>query len=200
MSAGTLTNIGAVTGLIDALGNNLRTNVQTKELRTLMDLAKDIPSEQIKSIDLFSEENKIFTTGPINGASSVYPAEGVFMYSELQEFLATKLSSNPLVREGANITVLNGSQTPGLGQTLADSIETAGFTVDEVGNAPTGTYAPIVIYQINKDLTATAAKLKEIYGVTPLTTKPPVSVTGDTDFVIIIGNASAIKDDSAASN
>ena len=194
MSAGTLTNVGSVTGLIDALGDNLRTNVQAKEFRKLMELAKDIPTPSIKSIDLFSTDDPMFTTGPIAGAgSSVYPKAGVFAYAKLQAFLAKKLSSDPIVAEGANITVLNGSETVGLGQTLADSLEAAQFTVDEVGNAPDGTYAPIEVYQVNKAMTATAAKLKQLYGITIITTAPPVSVTGETDFVIIIGNASAIQ-------
>ncbi len=194
MSAGTLTNVGSVTGLIDALGDNLRTNVQAKEFRKLMELARDIPSPSIKSIDLFSTDDPMFTTGPLPGAgSSVYPKAGVFKYSQLQAYLAKKLSSDPVVGEGANITVLNGSETVGLGQTLADLLETANFTVDEVGNAPDGTYEPIEVYQINKSMTATATKLQKMYNVTVITTAPPVSVTGETDFVIIIGNASAIE-------
>lgn len=194
MSAGTLTNLGAVTGLIDALGNNLRTNVETKEVRTLMNLAHDIPSTSIQSIDLYSKDDPMFTTGNIEGAgSSVYPKAGIGDYTELQAFLKKKLSSDPVVREGANITVLNGSGTAGLGQKVSDKLEAAGFTVDEVGNAPDGTYNPIEIYQINKTMTGTAGKLKEMYGVTPSTATPPVSVTGNTDFVIIIGSASAVQ-------
>lgn len=95
LSAGTLTNIGSVTGLIDALGNNLRTNIQTKEIRTLMDLATQISSDSIQSIDLYAEDNPIFTTGPIEGAgSSVYPKAGIYDYSDLQAYLAKQLSSD----------------------------------------------------------------------------------------------------------
>lgn len=195
MSAGTLTNIGAVTGLIDALGHNLRTNVETKEVRTLMELAKDIPSDSIKSIDLFTADNPLFTTGPINGESSVYPSEGLYQYGDLQAYLKKKLTSNPVEAEGANITVLNGSETAGLGQKLADILEGKGFTVDDVANAPDGTYEPIEIYQINTEMTATATKLKELYNVTLKTAQPPVSVTGATDFVIIIGSSSVIETD-----
>lgn len=194
MSAGTLTNIGAVTGLLDALGNNLRTNVETKEVRTLMNLAHDIPSSAIKSIDLYSADNPLFTTGNIEGAgSSVYPKAGVGDYSELQAFLKKKLSSDPVVSEGANITVLNGSGVAGMGQTLADKLTAANMNVDEVGNAPKGTYNPIEIYQLNPKMTATAAKLKSLYSVTPSTATPPVSVTGSTDFLIIIGDASVVQ-------
>lgn len=194
ITAGTLTNLGAVSSLIDALGNNLRTNIQTKEVRTLMDLGQKIKSQDIKSIDLYSPDNPLFTTGNIEGAgSSVYPKAGVGDYTDLRAFLQKQLNSNPIVREAAKITVLNGSGVAGVAQTAADSLTAKEFIVDEVANAPKGTYDPIEIYQINANDTATAAKLKEIYNVTIKTTKPPVSVTGDTDFVIIVG-----KDPSAS--
>lgn len=190
MSAGTLTNLGAVTGLVDALDKNLRTNVQSKEIRTLMQLGQDIESNNITSIDLFTADNPIFTTGSLPGAgSSVYPKAGVGNYSELRAYLAKQLTSDPVVREGANITVLNGSGVVGAGQTVADSLTAKKFIIDEVANAPEGTYAAIEIYQIGEGKTATADKLKEIYGVTIKTTAPPVSVTGNTNFVIIVGAA-----------
>jgi anionic cell wall polymer biosynthesis LytR-Cps2A-Psr (LCP) family protein len=188
LSAGTLTNLGAVSGLIDALGGNLRTNVQTKEIRTLMDLGQKIKTEDIQSIDLFSTDNPIFATGTLPGAgSSVFPKAGVGSYSELRAYLDKQMTSNPVVREGAKITVLNGSGVAGAAQTVADSLTAKEFSIDEVANAPEGTYAAIEIYQIGKDNTATATKLKELYNVTIKTTAPPVSVTGETDFVIIVG-------------
>jgi anionic cell wall polymer biosynthesis LytR-Cps2A-Psr (LCP) family protein len=192
VSAGTLTNLGAVSGLIDALGGNLRTNIETKEVRTLMDLGQSIKSNEIMSIDLYNQETPVFTTGTLPGAgSSVYPRAGVGDYSELQSYLAKQLTSNPVVREGANITVLNGSGVSGAGQAVADILVKKEFVIDEVGNAPEGTYAAVEIYQIGDGNTSTAAKLKELYGVTIKTTVPPVSVTGDTDFVIIVGKAPA---------
>ncbi len=194
LSAGTLTNVSAVTGLIDALGKNLHTNVQTKEVRTLMALAKDTPSSAIKSIDLYSREEPMFTTGTIPGAgSSVYPAAGIFNYGQLQAYLKKQLTSDPVAREAAAVTVLNGSDVSGVAQTLAISLEAKGFTIDEVNNAPDGTYEPIEIYQLNSDMPATAAKLAALYGVTLKQNTPPVTVTGDTDFLIIIGSGSVVQ-------
>jgi len=194
MSAGTLTNLGAVTGLIDALGKNLRTNIQTKEVRTLMDLAQKIPGDSIQSLDFYSDENRIFTTGPIPGAgSSVYPAAGVYDYSELQSFINKQLNSEPFMKEEPVVTVLNGSGEVGIAQSAADALEEKGFTIDTIDNAPDGSYGKVTIYQMNAEKTASAAKLKEIYGVTPKTGTPPVSVNGETDFVVIIGDASVVR-------
>ncbi len=184
LSAGTLTNLGAVTGLIDALGDNLRTNIKTNEVRTLMGLGQDIKTADIRSIDLRNEDDPMFTGG-------AQPVAGKYNYSDLQNYIDKQLTSDPVVREGANITVLNGSGVSGVGQKTADTLSDKNFNIDEVANAPEGTYAAIEIYQVNAKMTATAAKLKQIYGVTIKTTTPPVSVTGETDFVIIVGKAPA---------
>jgi anionic cell wall polymer biosynthesis LytR-Cps2A-Psr (LCP) family protein len=194
MSAGTLTNLGAISGLIDALGNNLRTNIQTKEVRTLMDLAQNIKNENIQSLDFYSDENRLFTTGTVPGAgSSVYPAAGLYVYTALQAYINKQLSSDPFVKEEPVVSVLNGSGVAGTAQIAADALEAKGFTIDTISNAPEGTYEKVEIYQINLDKTASAAKLKEIYGVTPKTTTPPVSVNGETDFVVIIGDATVLQ-------
>ena len=194
MSVGTLTNLGAITGLIDALDNNLRTNLQTKEIRTIMDLAQNIKSESIKSLDFYSDEDPIFTTGTLPGAgSSVYPVAGVYDYSELQSFINKQLNAEPFMKEDPHLTVLNGSGELGMAQFVADSLTEKGFTVDMVDNAPEGTYEKIEIYQIDSEKTATAAKLAKLYGVTIKKSAPPASVTGETDFLIIIGDASAVR-------
>lgn len=194
LSSGTLSNIGAISGLIDALGNNLRTNIQIKEVRTLMDLAKDIPADKITPIDFYATDNPIFTTGDIAGAgSSVYPVKGLYDYSGLQTLLKKTLNSEPFMKEDPVVTVLNGSDTSGVAQKAADALTAKGFTVDSVTNAPEGTYSAVEIYQINTTKTLSAEKLKSIYNAVIKTTTPPISVTDDTDFVVIIGSAAAVK-------
>lgn len=192
LSAGTFTNLGAVTGLIDALGNNLRTNIETKEIRTLMDLGIKIETDNIVSLSLNEEGNMLVTTGSHNGQSIVRPIAGLMNYTEIHEYVAREMTSDPFVKEEPHVTVLNGSATSGVGQQLADILTDEGFIIDTVDNAPEGTYDAIVIYQIDPDKPATAAKLKEMYGVEIRKSNPPVSVVGDTDFLIIIGHSSIV--------
>jgi len=182
LSAGTLSNIGHVTSLVDALGSNLRTNIETKEIRTLMALAKDIPSDKIKSIDLNKEGEAIFT-------GNAQPVAGKYSFGDLKAYLNKIITSEPFVEEEPHVTVLNGSGTAGKAQIEADKLIAKGFTIDSVGNADDGEYPAISIYQIATDKPLTAAKLKSMYNVTLKTTAPPVSVVGDTDFLIIIGPA-----------
>jgi polyisoprenyl-teichoic acid--peptidoglycan teichoic acid transferase len=187
VSTGTLTDLGKVTGLIDSLGNNLRTNFETSEIRTLMQLGSDIPAAEIKSLSLFEEENSLMTSGPYNGASVVMPAAGVFDYSDIRTYLKQKLSTDPVTREGANIIVLNGSGIAGVAQTEADKLTETGFIVTEVGNAPDGTYADVEVYQVGTGMTGTKSKLESKFAVTVKTTEPPLAVSADTHFVVIFG-------------
>jgi hypothetical protein len=187
VSTGTLTDLGKVTGLIDSLGNNLRTTFETSEIRTLMKLGSDIPSSSIKTLSLFGDENSLVTSGNYNGASVVMPAAGIFDYSDIRTFLKQKLSTDAVTREGAQVVVLNGSGVAGVAQTEADKLTEAGFIVSEVGNAPEGTYGDVEVYQVGQGMTGTKARLESAFGVKTKTTAPPVEVAEGTNFVVIFG-------------
>ncbi|MEO7905086.1 MAG: LCP family protein [Candidatus Saccharimonadales bacterium] len=187
-SAGILTDAGKVTKIIDSLGNNLRTTFEAKEVRTLISLAQSIQDKDIQSISLIDAEPSLVGTGNYNGVSIVRPSAGIFDYSDIRAYLMKKFSTDPVVREGAAISVLNGSGVSGAAQAEADLLGDDGYAVDSVGTAPDGTYAPVEVYQIGKGMTATKAKLEARYKVTVITTPPPVTVTGSTNFVVILGS------------
>lgn len=189
ISTGTLTNVNAVTKLIDSFGNNLRTNIQTKEIRTLMQISSEVKAGDIISLSLFGDDNPVVTTGGYNGASVVMPSAGIFDYTDIKIFINKSLNSNPVVREAAPIMVLNGTSKAGFGQTKADELVANGFNVTAVDNAPDGKYDNVEIYQIGKDNAATAEKLTKIFNTVIKKTKPPVSVNGDIRFVLIFGVA-----------
>jgi len=182
LSAGALTNLGTVTKLIDALGNNLRTNIQTNEIRTIMQVASEVKSSDIFSLDLFGD-------GVMSGDGN--PTEGNFQYDKLQTYLLKKLSNNPVVSESAPIVVLNGTSQAGFGQTKADALIAAGYNVTLIDNAPDGTYSGVEIYQIGTDSSGTAKALSKLYDVTIQTTDPPIYVSDDVRFVIIFGDTAS---------
>jgi LCP family protein required for cell wall assembly len=191
-SVGILTNLGAINGLIDSLGDNLRTNIQTSEIKTLLQIASEVKNDDIKTLSLVSQDSKsVVTTGNINGASVVIPSAGAYNYDELQEFISTNLSSNPVVREAAPIVVLNGTNQAGYGQQKADELEAADYVVEYVDNAPAGDYTGVEIYQIGEKATGTARALSELYGVEMKTTTPPVFVNYNVQFVIIFGDTAS---------
>ncbi len=192
LSAGTLGNVGKVTSLLDALGKNLRTNFDTSEIQTLMSLARDIPNDKITSIDLKKADNPQIVTGPASlGAGSIQvPASGTFDYSGLHAYINKQLNANDVTREDAHIAVFNGTDTTGYATRRMSALENLGFTVTVAQNAPAGEYEDVELYDLTGDKAATKAKLQSIYGVVA---KPgsdsPITVSADTDFVIIYGKA-----------
>ncbi len=188
MSIGTLTDIGAITKLIDALGNNLRTNVQTSEIRTIMQVASDAKPADIHTISLVDEG--VVDTGNIGGASVVKPSAGTYSYDDIRALIKKNLNNDPIAKESAPIVVLNGTGQTGYGQTKADDLKAKGYNVVSVGNAPDGKFGAVDIYQIGTDSPETAKKLSSLYNVTLKTTPPPTTVNGDDRFVIIFGSVS----------
>lgn len=190
-SAGTLADIGKVTGLIDAVGDNLRTTFETAEIRTLMDLGNNIPQDNIKSLPFNDEKSQLtlMGTGMVGAASVVQPSAGLYVYTDLRAYIKENLSNDPMVKEKAAVVVLNGSGIAGAGQKEADKLEEKGFTISTIANAPAGDYGKVKVYRVGEatDAPGTAAKLKEMYGVDLLTTDPPVVVAAETKFVVIVG-------------
>lgn len=182
MSTGTLTNLGKVTGLIDALGNNLRTNFDTSEIRTLMSLAHDIPSPAIQSISLIDNEL-------VGGDAQ--PTAGLYDFTQIQAFIKKKLNSSPLAKEGAHVVVLNASGVAGAAQTEADKLTALGMEIDGIDNAPEDQAFPKnTLYQLRattRPLPLSLSKLTQQYGATvKTTTTPPVAVDETTDFILIL--------------
>lgn len=186
LSVGTLTNVGKVTELLDAFGDNLKTNVDKSEVQTIMALANDINTDAIVSLNLRSEESPLVTTGPVGNASAVYPLAGLFDYSDIKAYIAKASSTDPFVREGATVAVLNGSGVAGAAQTEADKLIAQGFEVIEVGNAPAGEHTGTQVYQNTPSMAATKAKLASIYGVT-VSSDSSLQVGKGADFVVILG-------------
>jgi LCP family protein required for cell wall assembly len=185
MSAGVLTNLGKVSGIIDALGNNLRTTFEADEVQTLVGLAKDIKNDDIKSISLIDDDGN--NPAVLNG--NAQPVAGMYQFGDLQAYIKKKLTSNPITREEANVVVLNGSTTAGVAKTEGDKLTAQGFIVSEMDNAPDGTYAPVEVYQIGDGKTATKEKLESLFGVKVKTTPVPFTVSEGTNFVVIFGKA-----------
>lgn len=191
LSLGTLANVGKVTELLDAMGDNLKTNVEKSEIQTIISLAGEISNDLIMSLDLNNPEAPLVRNGNVGAASVVVPVAGTFEYGQIHEFIKKASSSDPVVREGATIQVLNGSGTVGAAQAESDWLENEGISVSEIGNAPAGSYPATRIYQSSEGMSATKSKLESIYGVTA--EAPPAGMYAGADFVIILGENSPTR-------
>lgn len=188
-SVGFLSNPLKVTQLLDSLGNNVRSNFDTSEIKTLIDVAKKTPSGSIHSISLIDQDPAILTTGQApGGASIVRPVAGLYTYSGIRSFVKAQLNGDgAILKEAAVIDVLNATDTPGLAQTKADILANEGLKIGSVSNAPDGDYSSTKLYDLsNGSKPATKKKLEQLLGITTATEPAPSGLTSDASFVVVV--------------
>lgn len=189
-SAGTLANPVAVSGILDALGDNVRTNFSAGEVKTLISLAGEIPSASIKRVSLVDPGKAVLTTGNVSGQSVVRPIAGVYDFEQVQRFVRQKLTISSTSSEEPSIEVLNGSDYGGFAGKKAAELTAAGFSDVSTGDTETdNAYGEYVWYDLSGGKKPQAlAKLRSILGSNPSGTVLPGGVQSDADFVIIVGN------------
>ncbi len=189
VSAGTLANPVAVSGLIDSIGNNVDTNFETSEIKTLVDLTGEINATNIQSISLVDEDKPLVTTGNINGQSIVRPVAGVDNFSKIQSFIQQKFAGSVESTENATVEVLNGTDSSGVASKKEAELESRGIIVTSIGDAPTSSsYGAVQWFDMTGgSKPKTAAKLKDAIGEASSGSTLPTGVQSDADFVIIVG-------------
>ncbi len=190
LSAGTLANPVAWNGIMDAMGDNIRSDFSAAEIKTLVNLAQEITQENILQVSLVEKGHPVVTTGTMNGASIVRPIAGVQDYSEIQKYLARKMSGgDDKYGEAATIEVLNASTRMGIAGKQQTKLEEAGF--GNVSSGDTSYMAPsaIQLYDLTMgSKSKTLSGLEESLGVKSLGSTLPSGVQSDADFVILLGD------------
>lgn len=188
-SAGTLANPVAASRLIDSLGDNIRTNFVGGEIKTLINLARDIDEKKIDRFNLIDVTPPILTTGTVSGQSVVRPVAGVTDYSEIQAYMKKRLTQDEATKENARISILNGSGRTGAAKEMKDKLIAKGFNVVNVGDATVSKeYGTVAIYKVSKTKQpATTTKIKKLLKAPVKTEALPYAMTSDADFVVIVG-------------
>ena len=136
MTAGTLTDYNKFSKILDAVGDNLRTNFSSEEVQSAISLAKKAKFSNGRSITLVGDGTNLLTTGSLYGKSSVYPKAGLFDYEAIKKYINKELLDAGLSEEAAKIGVFNASGEPGAAKNLADKLKENNVNVVQVGNAP----------------------------------------------------------------
>ena len=189
VSAGVLANPAKLSSLFDAIGNNVKTDLELPEVRRLYEVTKPIGNGGIQSYSLNNVDGKNLLTNYTNnaGESTLVPAAGIDDYSDIQAFLKRLMSSNAVVQEGATVVVLNATDKFGLASKERTALAAKNFTIGAVGNADTTQPKTTIIDVSGGKKPGTLAALKKYYNATSTTTNPYTNVY-DTDFIVMLGN------------
>lgn len=187
MSTGTLTDFGKITKLMDAMGDNLRSDVSSAEIRTIMTIASEMSDDDVHRIDLYSEA--LLTTTSIGGQSVVQPTAGLHNYSQVRAYLKKIIYASVLSREGANVMVVNAGGYTGAAAEETQVLSELGINMREAINADEDISGKYKVYQLVSDgeKPETRQKLEQLYGVKVELSTPALTVPEGVDFVVVIG-------------
>lgn len=196
LTLGTFANPVKDSQLASAFGDNIVTDLSLSDGLRLYDIGKQISNSSIASIGLADPPNNYITTGTMDGLSIDEPTAGLYNYSAIQAFVRGQLPDGYIIKENAQIMVLNGTTMPGLATNEAALLKSYGYNIGTVADAPTQTYAKTVIVDLSKGVDKyTKNYLQQRFGVSTVTKLPGSSITpGSAKFVIILG-----QDEAAAS-
>ena len=176
--------------IVNSLGDNVRTNISLDEMKAGMHLLETFDVTNMRQVPLLDPEKGInyIAYAMENNISYVIPYAGSGNYLAIQRYVKQMLSSDPVVREGSTIEILNGTEESGIALREQKILETNGFVVELIGDAPEGEYEDFAIYILNEEMTGTKAKLEEYYNTKIKSADEiPGDITSGCDFLIIIG-------------
>jgi len=185
-TTGVLANPAKLSSLMDAIGNNVKTNMSLSEVHRLYDISKTTTSVQSVGLNNAKGKNLLASYAAPTGQSALIPAAGLDDFTAIQSYLKQLMSSDPVSREGASVVVLNATDTSGIAAHAAKVLTGKNITVAATDDAKANQASTTIIDASAGKMPATKQLLMSLYGSTVTTTNPYVNVY-DADFIIILG-------------
>jgi hypothetical protein len=199
-STGVLANPAKLSSMFDAIGNNVKTDMTLGEVRRAYDIGKDIGSIQSVGLNNFHGKNLLDSYATPLGQSALIPAAGLDDFTEIQTALKQLTSSNPITREGANVVVLNATDTNGVAGRAAKTLKSKGIFVSATSDANSTSATSTIIDVSQGKLQGTKALLETQFGKNVVKTSPYTSLYPEADFIILVGTDHATKPTTSSTN
>lgn len=191
MSSQTLSDPKKINALLEAVTDNIKTNMSLSEIQRAYELAKKVPQENITSIVFSIKPNGFLKSDP--SSSDLLPSSGNF--DEIKKFIANIFNVGPIWSEDSKVIIENGTITSGLAGKLENKLINSGVPIDilAIQNAKTKDYTTTQIIDYSGGKKPNTIKyFEDLFGVksTPGDIKSKI---GSEDIVIIIGSDYAEK-------
>ncbi|HOK53922.1 MAG TPA: LCP family protein [Armatimonadota bacterium] len=157
----------------------VETNMNLKDIKALVELARDIPPDQMEM------ETVPGTPQTISGVSYWIP--DLEKTAELVDMLLEPSSTHTAKTPNAKVEVLNGSGISGVAKEVADQLEKYGYVITNTGNASRFNYdsSQIIVHNGKVD---GADRLAQLIGCTKIRTLDASAGSHDgPDITVIVG-------------
>lgn len=195
-SSSVISNPFKVSSLVDAVGNNVKTNLQLNEIETLYTYMKKIDDTKIDSYNINTLKGPGTTllqnyTSP-DGQSALIPAAGLDDFSDIRNQLIKLFTADPVAKEGATVVILNGAGATGLATAQRSVLALKGMSVT-TANAPANQADNTLIDNSGGAMPNTLAYLKSRYKTTVITSPSLIAAYPSADFILILGQVAVPK-------
>jgi polyisoprenyl-teichoic acid--peptidoglycan teichoic acid transferase len=198
-TVGVLTNPLKVTQLVDAIGNNVQTDLSLQDVLRLVQLTKGINLNSMKSLALTDSGTGALLqnyTAP-DGEEALIPSDGIGDYSQIQQYyeqLTSGSSVSTVASETPSVMILNASDVVGLAKKEEAVLEAKGFNVVGVADA-NNEYPDSMIVDLSNGQKPTAKQVLQQTFTTDTTTTTSTSSSLEAgeannytaDFVVVLG-------------
>ncbi len=193
-----------ISNLVEAVGSNVRTDLQIGEMQSLYYYMKKIDNAKIDSYNINTLKGEKVTmlasyTSP-EGQSALIPAAGLDDFSEIAAQIKKVFTAGPLVKENAGIVILNGTDSLGLAKQEKLKLFNQGADVLVVGDAPANQPKTTIIDNSLGKKPNTLAYLKKTYGASVVTEATLSKSYPAADFILIVGESAVPKTTNTGTN
>ena len=187
---GTLSNPMKISGLMNTFGDNVVTDFNITDASRLYAITKGIISDNVKSLGLADEPNKLVTTGRVGNQSVVLPTAGMQNYSGIQEFIRRSLPDGYLVKEHAHVLVLNRSGTDGMASSKVADLTSYGYNAAVLDEANIQVEPSTRLINLSGNTNPyTKHYLERRFGAKSTTNASGITVqNGAADFILVLGS------------
>lgn len=182
----TLLNPTKIISLVDALGNNIKTDFDLSYVQRAIDLFKNVNTSSIKNLVFDNSVKGLLTDSSSDYAGYILiPRAGMYDYSKLQAAANNIFADQSIATEDAKIAVLNGTSTPGLAGKVAEKLQNNDFNIVTIDSADSQKYLVTEIMDgTNGSKPGTIAALEKYFNIKSVKGTTP----SGNDIVVTIGS------------
>ncbi len=183
-----LKNPAKINELLGIVGDNVRTDLQLKELERLAQIAREVDTSKIVTHVLDNTTNNLVVTDTIGGASVVVPSAGVGKYAAIQSYVRSIFVDGYIKQEAATIQIANGTPSDLKAKLASELLKSYNYNVIGIVAAPTNTVKNTqIVDNTGGKKPYTLQYLEKRLGVTATVVEPISGTTPQADISVIIG-------------
>lgn len=185
-STDTLLNPAKIIALVNALGNNIKTDFDLSYVQRAIDLFRNVDSGAIRNLVFDNSEKGLLTDSSSEYAGYILiPRAGMFDYERLQSAANNIFADQSISTENAKLMVLNGTSTAGLAGIVAEKLQGQNFNVVIIDSADTQDFTVTKIVDgTNGSKNGTVVALEKLFNIKAEKGTTPMG----TDIVITVGS------------